>query len=140
MHVSRRTRILFFALLLGTLWAALFAATHVPMKRPKAQSALEVDKFEHVAAFALLASVLCLAATSMHMGGPRLYAAVVLLLALYGAFDEITQLAVPSRTADVWDWIADMTGATIGVTAFALARRFFSRPRQTVNERATPPD
>jgi len=39
--------------------------------------------------------------------------APLLFVALYGASDEIHQMFVPGRDADVWDWCADVTGAIL---------------------------
>ena len=48
----------------------------------------------------------------------RAAAVAVMFAGVYGFTDEFHQWFVPGRTADVYDWIADSTGATIGV-AFA---------------------
>jgi VanZ family protein len=32
----------------------------------------------------------------------------------YGAFDEIHQIFIPNRSAELLDWIADILGATSG--------------------------
>ena len=41
----------------------------------------------------------------------------IAIAAGYGAFDEIHQLFVAGRSADVLDWFADLTGAALGVGA-----------------------
>ena len=50
-------------------------------------------------------------------------ATVICVAAMYGAFDELTQLLVPRRTADLRDWAADVVGATLGVAAFLIGWR-----------------
>ena len=50
-----------------------------------------------------------------HEFWPWLYAVV------YGASDEWHQYYVPGRYADVWDWVADIVGATV---VLLLIRRF----------------
>lgn len=39
---------------------------------------------------------------------------------LYGAFDEFHQIFVPGRTASVWDWAADLTGALLLVLLYKI--------------------
>lgn len=50
--------------------------------------------------------------------------AAIILAALYGASDEVHQLYVPGRSAEVLDWTADASGAILGVlsSAWLLAR------------------
>jgi VanZ family protein len=75
------------------------------------------DKTGHLTAYAGLA-ILSLRAVA---GGlPSRVAGRVALLALaiaggYGAFDEIHQMFVPGRSADLFDWYADVSGAVIGI-------------------------
>ncbi|MEO7965056.1 MAG: VanZ family protein [Gemmatimonadaceae bacterium] len=38
------------------------------------------------------------------------------LIALFAVFDEWHQQFIPGRSTDVADWLADMAGATIGLT------------------------
>ena len=75
------------------------------------------DKTGHLLAYAGLA-LLCVRALA---GGlPRRIVLRVALLAFaiaagYGMSDEIHQSFVPGRSADVFDWFADASGALIGV-------------------------
>jgi VanZ family protein len=47
---------------------------------------------------------------------------VLLILALYGAFDEQTQKLV-GRHCDLRDWFADMAGAALAVGLMMILRR-----------------
>ncbi len=47
---------------------------------------------------------------------------------LYAATDEIHQLSVPARGGNATDVLIDATGATLGVIAYALAKRSLSPP------------
>lgn len=75
------------------------------------------DKTGHFVAYAGLA-LLCVRAI-----GGGLPCRVVLRVAVpafaiaagYGIFDELHQWFVPGRSADVLDWLADATGACIGI-------------------------
>jgi VanZ family protein len=75
------------------------------------------DKTGHFVAYAGLA-LLCVRA----LGGGlpcrvvlRVAALALVIAAGYGIFDEVHQWFVPGRSADVYDWFADFTGACIGI-------------------------
>jgi len=67
------------------------------------------------------------ALTALAVGGKRSTAVAIALLlcALYAASDEFHQAFVPMRVPDPLDWLADVTGATVGAISLALwaARR-----------------
>ena len=44
----------------------------------------------------------------------------IILTSVYGIIDEIHQSFVPGRSCSVFDWIADTTGAFLGVLVFIL--------------------
>ena len=48
---------------------------------------------------------------------------VVAVLVVWGAADEVHQLWMPNRDADVPDWIVDSCGALVGVSAVVLILR-----------------
>ncbi len=80
---------------------------------------LPADKTVHALFFGVLALL-------WHLGLPprRERPALAFALAvLWGALDELHQSYVPGRTADLWDIVADATGALIAVAAVALVRR-----------------
>jgi VanZ family protein len=49
----------------------------------------------------------------------------VAIVSLYGVSDEVHQAFVPGRNADVFDWVADTTGALVaaGVIHLYTSRR-----------------
>lgn len=53
--------------------------------------------------------------------------ASVIIPSLYGISDEIHQSFVPGRNPDVWDWVADTTGALLAVLLLARLSQAFSR-------------
>lgn len=81
-----------------------------------------LDKAGHALEFAALALVLELAARGTWRGLPtyRRHLAIFLLVALYGASDELHQRFVPGREADPLDWGADSLGAVLGLGASCL--------------------
>ncbi len=50
----------------------------------------------------------------------------VIVASLYGISDEFHQSFVPGRNPDVWDWVADTTGALLAVFLLAQLTRTFS--------------
>ena len=77
------------------------------------------DKTGHFVAYGGLA---LLSVRAVAGGLPRRVTWSIALLALaiaggYGMFDELHQMLVPGRSADIADWFADMTGAVIGIGA-----------------------
>lgn len=69
------------------------------------------DKVAHAGVYGLMALLAWQAfsrwTVTSHWFWAWLYAVV------YGATDEWHQFYVPGRHADVWDWVADIAGATI---------------------------
>ena len=107
-----KPRLLWIALLL--LYAgAIFAWSGLPMAEEKPfVSILHGDKFLHVVEYFLFYLLCWKAVPSRH----RMLCSLVLTGA-YAGTDEIHQLFVPTRSASVFDWLADLAG---GVAAAAL--------------------
>ena len=113
---------------LGVYWIAIFVGNHLP-HGVRGLGKVN-DKLLHFGAYAGLAFLLAAALTTI-----RLRRGVFLLplgvAAIYACVDELSQMAVPGRQADVADWVADVFGAGLGVFAFgvlslAMARCFAS--------------
>ncbi|MCE9525634.1 MAG: VanZ family protein [Planctomycetales bacterium] len=104
-------------------WLLLFAGTHAPGNVVNAGG--NTDKVYHFFAFFGLTILLCGSMASFRRPGTALYATIVGLVAAYGIFDELTQMLIPNRTADPLDWLADMSGAILGVLTFSLLHRLF---------------
>ncbi|HTN77123.1 MAG TPA: VanZ family protein, partial [Pirellulaceae bacterium] len=86
------------------------------------------DKIAHFVAYAGLAFLLTSAVLVTQPFRWRLLIYVLLVIAVYGAFDELTQIPV-GRTADIQDWIADCVGATIGMSAALAIGMIWNRMR-----------
>jgi len=80
------------------------------------------DKVAHLLAYFVFALLLWRAYLR---GGQRSRAAlwVVLITAVHGALAELVQRFVPSRTASVTDWGADLVGAMLAVVGAGLWHR-----------------
>lgn len=99
--------------------AILLMATRPAPGLPRLRHA---DKYFHVAAYALLALVSF--RTFFRVDWKYPFAASLLLGAVVGASDELLQYMGRVRTADVYDWCADIFGTIIGgITAHGLMRR-----------------
>ncbi|MBI2478831.1 MAG: VanZ family protein [Planctomycetia bacterium] len=102
---------------LGAYWLAIFIGTHMPQG---IQSLGGInDKLLHFGAYAGLAFLLAAALTSL-----RVRHGVLLLpmtvAAVYGCLDELSQIPILGRRAEVADLAADMFGAGVGVIAFCI--------------------
>ena len=112
---------------LGLFWLALFTATHIPPTTHIPMAAQWGDKVLHFSAYLLLALLLAMVwelaggvLTTRHL----VFAWLAILA--YGAFDELSQMLV-DRDCEFFDWIADATGAAVGLTIFVVLRRLFTR-------------
>ncbi len=125
--LNRRPR----AVLMG-YWAIAFIVTHVPPflppGPPEPEALIGKDKFAHFFGFAFLAFLLMNALRNENRllkraGLPdSMSGAVVVTVAIcmvYAAIDELTQPPF-GRTADPWDYVADLIGMTAGILAFHL--------------------
>lgn len=102
---------------LSVYWISLFIGTHIP-HGVRGMGKVN-DKVLHFGAYAGLAFLLAAALTSLRVRhGALLFP--MLIAAIYGCFDEVSQLAVRGRQADVADWAADVFGAGVGVFAFGI--------------------
>ena len=99
------------------LWTGvILTATSVPTVPGPPVPGL--DKVVHFAMYAVL-GVLTARAVRGGAAEPRALLVALAAIALFAASDEWHQRFIPSRSADVADWFADVTGATIGVGSFA---------------------
>jgi VanZ family protein len=116
---------------------AIFIASSIPDVPPLPGGIS--DKQGHSFGYAILGAVVLRALAGGRMRGVtwRTALGTVLLATLYGVSDEIHQSFVPNRTPDVYDVLADATGAAAATTAgVALATLRASSMRA----RAAPPD
>lgn len=98
-------------------WLLIGTITHLPAtKLPHVEVS---DKLEHFAAFTLLGVLLNIV---LHQITRRHADWLTLLIVLiYGALDEFLQ-PLTGRTCDFTDWLADGTGAAVGVVLCSLVR------------------
>ena len=108
-----------------SLLLAMFVGTHMP---PALDSQVVYnDKLMHFWAYLALAfGFMTSCDLSLARLRPRHYFLVFVGCALYGAFDEITQIPV-GRVADLQDWMFDIAGALAGVLLYRVLRPLVQR-------------
>jgi VanZ family protein len=111
---------------LAGFWVLIFIATHLP-ELPNAVEMIP-DKLAHATAYLGLSFLLSLAAASTGQLNVRGSSIVLGIAALYGTFDELLQIPC-GRDAEYGDWIADMCGALVGLTACLLLRSIYRAVR-----------
>lgn len=113
-------------------WIILFTATSIP-----AQSVPSFgvgDKFNHFFAYFILAILLYLTLSFqekslfLQLNAALLTIAVVLL---YGVLDELHQMLIPGRSAELLDWAADVIGAICGVLIISFLLKKFKKKAET---------
>ena|SRR5436190_6568916 len=85
------------------------------------------DKALHFPEYLVLAFLLARAFRGEGLAPVRAALFALLLASAYGASDELHQSFVPERTADIFDWIADTSGAAAAAAAFSTASRLRRR-------------
>ncbi len=97
-------------------WIILFIATSLPVQSVPAIAIS--DKINHFLAYFILSVLLNLALIFQRKSiffFNNAAAAAVIIASVYGALDEIHQIFIPGRFAEVLDWLADTAGAVLGV-------------------------
>jgi len=117
---SWRSAVLIAAL--AGYWLALFLSTHLPAL-PGPMKVSGLDKLAHCAAYAGLAFLFAAVWLGWKRHSWPVFAAIASGLAIYGILDEISQVPV-GRTADVYDWFADLLGISLGLLLHAVLTYF----------------
>jgi len=116
MFVENLKKVLFLLPLLGISLAIILLSNQATFDLP-VWNIFGFDKVAHLSAF--FAYGLCVQfAYKGIVNTPLKKKAIlytILISALFGASDEIHQYFVPGRTCDVFDFIADITGASISL-------------------------
>jgi len=125
-----KVRIVYIPLVL--YWVLLLVATSIPSKSlPKVAIG---DKFEHFLAYFILA-ILVLLAFHFQRKFPSLYSYPILstiaIVSVYGLFDELHQILIPGRYAELYDWLANFIGTIFGVV---LVYFLFLKPNKNYLE------
>ena len=104
-------------------WAALILAlTSVPGSAVPDVGVDSGDKLAHLLLYGVLGA-LALRAAWNPTHPLRSIMVVALGVALFGAADELHQLIIPGRSADLVDWVADSIGGLTGAALVAATGR-----------------
>jgi VanZ family protein len=115
-------------------WLILFILTTLPGN--EAISIGVNDKIEHFGAYGLLSAILylnLLFQKKFPLLGKYPATFTLLVASLYGMLDELHQIFVPGRTADVRDWLADFLGSLLAV----LIVKFILEKLQQIENKKT---
>lgn len=125
---NRRLRTVRFRRWLSVLvlgyFMALFVGTHIP-RVPQGLTPGLSDKHLHFLAYGGLAFLIAARRSCSRRMTWRHYAILWLIIAAYGALDELLQIPV-GRDAEVADWLMDIAGAAAGLLACEFLTRWVS--------------
>ena len=112
----RSNKVYLVYLPLAVYWIVLFIATSIPSEY--VPSIGVADKFNHFFAYLVLSVLLYLTLYFQKKylilkKYPGFFSLII--ASLYGIFDELHQMLIPGRSAELLDWIADFVGIIIGV-------------------------
>ena len=116
----------FTGAMLAVCSLSMFTATHVPISHPPVPIP-GADKVVHFVGYGVLCLLLTFWIGLRRPLSRRVLWSTVLVLAAYGAVDELLQIPV-GRTCDPADWGFDLSGGSVGVLTIASLNRF--RPRR----------
>jgi len=117
---------LFTFMALSVYWGGMFLGTHMP-RGFKSLGHVD-DKVLHFGAYAGLGFLLAAMLSSFRLRFRAIFV-TLLVAAVYGSLDELSQLPIPGRQADLADWFADVLGAGMGVAMFAIMLPIVNRIR-----------
>jgi len=113
------------------MWASAFCLSHIPL--PQLPPLPGKDKSLHFIGFACLASILLLTLVAHGRGHDqkllRRSAITLMVTAVYGAIDEITQPLVNRHGAGD-DWLADVAGSVAAVIVWGIVLSVMGRRKK----------
>lgn len=100
-------------------WILLFTGTHLP-----ASAITDTgvgDKWLHFLGYFGLSFLFACTVTAHYRPRWDTYLWMAMILLTYGALDELSQIPIPSRYADFFDWVANAKGIAVGLATQRLA-------------------
>ena len=116
--MTRRKHIILDTASILLYCATIFYLSSQPIKGVQ-QPFPHSDKLAHACFFGgLCLLVFRFLSRDLGKSAPFSIAAAIIFTALYGISDEVHQIYVPSREGSFYDWVADVVGAVLVVTAW----------------------
>lgn len=115
-------------------WILLFIGTSIPAQSVPSLG-IGGDKVVHFFAYLILSVLLYLTFIFQEKLNFAQRNAILLTLAIaicYGVLDELHQMLVPGRSAELLDWIADSIGSVCGVLISSFFLKKFKKQAETV--------
>ncbi len=100
-------------------WILLFTGTHLP-----ASAVVDTgigDKWLHFLGYLGLSFLFACTVTAYYRPRWDTYLWMAIILLCYGALDELSQIPIPGRHADFFDWVANAQGIAVGLAIQRLA-------------------
>jgi len=110
------------SLVLALYCGVIFLLSHQPTL-PIPLTFPHQDKFVHATAYGVMAFLSWRAFSNLIQTRLLLVGVTVMFCSAYGVSDEFHQSFIEGREADVWDWVADTTGALM-MSFVLLWRRY----------------
>lgn len=118
------------------VWAGVILfGTSLPADAVPLQTS-HIDKVLHFTIYTVFAFLLT-RQISEDTSPWRAVLGAILVAAAFGAADEWHQRFIPGRSTELADWVADVSGATIGAMSYALFRALLrgrNRSRAAITE------
>ncbi len=113
---SHRRKFLYVPLL--SYWLFIFILTSIPGRSFPKEFLILTDKVKHFGAYLLLSILLNFALhfqTKFPILSKFSAAFTLLIVSIYGLFDEIHQIFIPGRYFEWLDFLADLIGGIVGI-------------------------
>ena len=103
-------------------WLAMLLVTSLPgdLVPPLPDLGFRLDRVVHFGMYGVQGVLI---ARALGRRAPAVLVAALLALSLVGALDELHQLWIPGRDAEVGDWLMDTLGAGTGLACATLMMR-----------------
>jgi len=106
------------------VWAAFIELlTSLPASAfPDIKATWRIDWLVHFCLYGMFGLLLSRVGVASGWSRSR-FVQLALAISAFGALDELHQLFIPSRSAEVMDWVMDTVGSSTGVSVLAWAAR-----------------
>jgi VanZ family protein len=115
-------------------WLILFTATTLPAE--SVPSIGVTDKLNHLTAYLILSVLIFLTLFFQRkylltLNSVAIY--TIIICFVYGIIDEVHQILIPGRNAELLDWLSDAAGSVIGVFIMILVVKRYNYKTETAD-------